>query len=57
MEKLDFMAYALIPDPGCSGRLYAGLANGDIWETDDYGDAWKRFPVSMGSIHRTMIPV
>ena len=57
MEKFDFMAYALIPDPGCSGRLYAGLANGDIWQTDDYGDAWKRFPVSMGSIHRTMIPV
>lgn len=56
-EPLDFMAYALIPDPGCSGRLYAGLANGDIWQTDDYGDAWKRLPVSMGSIHRTMILV
>jgi hypothetical protein len=54
---LDFMAYALVTDPFRSGRLYAGLANGDIWQTDDFGDAWKRLPVSMGSIHRTMILV
>lgn len=33
-EPLDFMAYALVADPGTSGRLYAGLANGDVWKTD-----------------------
>jgi len=56
-EPLDFMAYALVPDPGCSGRLYAGLANGDIWQTDDFGDTWTKLPVNLGGIHRVMILV
>ena len=56
-EPLDFMAYALIAEPGVSGRLYAGLSNGDIWQTDDFGEAWRRLPVNMGGIHRTMILV
>jgi hypothetical protein len=54
-EPLNFMAYALIPDPAQSGRLYAGLANGDVWQTDDFGDAWIKLPVNVGGIHRVMI--
>lgn len=56
-EPLDFMAYALIPDPARSGRLYAGLANGDIWQTEDFGDTWIKLRVNVGGIHRVMILV
>lgn len=56
-EPLDFMAYALVPDPARSGRLYAGLANGDVWQTDDFGDTWIKLPVNVGGIHRVMILV
>ncbi len=56
-EPLDFMAYALVPDPTQSGRLYAGLANGDVWRTEDFGDVWTRLPVNLGGIHRVMILV
>jgi len=54
-EPLDYMAYALITDPTTPGYLYAGLANGDVWHTQDYGDSWVRLPLNLGGIHRAMI--
>ena len=56
-EPLDYMAYALVPDPEASGHLYAGLANGDIWHTTDYGDTWKQLPFNMGGIHNSMMMI
>lgn len=54
-DPLDYMAYALLTDPAASGHLYAGLSNGDVWHTADYGDNWERLPFNLGSIHRTLI--
>lgn len=54
-DPLDFMAYALIPDPSLSGHLYAGLANGDVWHTADYGDRWTKLPFNLGGIHNAMV--
>ncbi len=54
-EPLDFMPYALISDPGVSGHLYAGLSNGDVWHTQDYGDTWDQLSLNLGGIHSTMI--
>lgn len=54
-DPLPFMAYALITDPATAGGLYAGLANGDVWHTTNYGDNWVKLPFTLGSIHRTMI--
>ncbi len=54
-EPLDYMAYALVTDPHTSGHLYAGLANGDVWHTQDYGDSWEQMPFNLGGIHHTMI--
>ena len=51
------MAYALIPDPNLTGHLYAGLANGDVWYTQDYGDSWNKLPFNLGGIHRSMIMI
>jgi hypothetical protein len=56
-EPLDYMAYALVTDPNASGHLYAGLANGDIWHTKDYGDSWQQLPLNLGGIHHTMIMI
>ena len=49
------MAYALITDPAAPGHLYAGLANGDVWHTQDHGDSWVQLPLNLGGIHNTMI--
>jgi photosystem II stability/assembly factor-like uncharacterized protein len=54
-EPLDYMAYALITDPAAPGHLYAGLANGDVWHSQDYGALWTRLPFNLGSIQRVMI--
>lgn len=47
-QPLDFMAYALVTDPAAPGHLYAGLANGDVWHTADYGDTWTKLPPTWG---------
>jgi hypothetical protein len=38
-EPLPAMPYALVAR---EGRLYAGLANGELWESGDRGDSWRR---------------
>lgn len=55
-QPLDAMPYALLTDPGAPGHVYAGLSNGQVWHSADYGDAWERLPVDLGSIRSLVIP-
>jgi len=41
---------ALTTIPGEPGHLYAGLYNGDVWHTADYGDTWSKLPFSFEGI-------
>ena len=41
-EPLTAMPYALVTT---EDRLYAGLANGRIWESRDRGDSWRECPL------------
>jgi BNR/Asp-box repeat len=54
-QPLDHMAYSLVTDPESPGHLYAGLSNGDVWHTVDYGDHWQQLPFNLGNIYITMI--
>ncbi|HLF75709.1 MAG TPA: hypothetical protein VI524_15235 [Anaerolineales bacterium] len=54
-QPLNYMAYALLTDPAAPGHLYAGLSNGDVWHTDDYGEAWQQLPFNLGRIVRSMV--
>ena len=54
-QPLNHMPYALLTDPGAPGHLYAGLSNGDVWFSSDYGDAWEQLPFNLGGIQRTLI--
>ena len=56
-QPLDYMAYALLTDPDAPGHLYAGLSNGDVWHTSDYGDSWSQLPLNLRSVNRQMIMV
>jgi hypothetical protein len=49
---------ALTTIPGAPGHLYAGLHNGDIWHTADYGDSWEKLPFSFDGIwfHLLVLP-
>jgi len=54
-QPLDHMPYALLTEPGAPGHIYAGLSNGDIWHSADYGEHWGQMPVSLGRIQRSLV--
>jgi hypothetical protein len=54
-QPLAHMPYALCTDRDAPGQIYAGLSNGDIWHSADYGERWAQLPVTLGSIQRAMI--
>ncbi len=54
-QPLDYMAYGLFTDPAAPGHVYAGLSNGDVWHSANYGDAWEKLPFSLGRINRMLI--
>lgn len=55
-QPLNTLAYALVTDPSNPGHLYAGLGNGDVWRTTDYGDFWTKLSLNLGQIRQmTMI--
>jgi photosystem II stability/assembly factor-like uncharacterized protein len=49
------MPISLVTDRCEPGHLYAGLTNGDIWHTPDYGESWDRLPINLKWIWRSMI--
>jgi hypothetical protein len=56
-QPLSDMPYALLTDPAEPGHVYAGLSNGNVWQSRDQGESWRRLPFNMGGIHRTLILV
>ncbi|MFN2188136.1 MAG: WD40/YVTN/BNR-like repeat-containing protein, partial [Candidatus Promineifilaceae bacterium] len=54
-EPLDYMAYSLKTIPGVSGLIFTGLANGEVWRSENFGDDWEQLPFNFSDIHREMI--
>jgi hypothetical protein len=54
-QPLDAMPYALLADPVASGSLYAGLGNGDIWQSRDYGDTWRQLPLNLKAVRALIL--
>ena len=54
-QPLNHMAYALVTVQDAPGHLYAGLSNGDVWHTADYGDHWQQLPFNLGSIRYSLV--
>ncbi len=54
-QPLAHMPYALVPDPGRGGSIYAGLSNGDLWHSGDYGERWEQLPLRLGAIRRALV--
>ena len=56
-QPLAYMAYALLTDPEIPGYLVAGLSNGDLWHTADYGDSWEKLPLNLGQLRSAILLV
>lgn len=54
-QPLNSMPYALVTDRSAAGHLYAGLSNGEVWFSEDYGDHWGKLPVNLGGIHSSLM--
>lgn len=54
-QPLLNMPYTLFCDPEAPGDMYAGLRNGDVWFSADYGDTWDQLPLNLGAIDHTML--
>jgi hypothetical protein len=49
------MPISLLTHPSISGQLYAGLTNGEVWQSSDYGDTWEKLPFNFSGISRSLI--
>ncbi|MGD2027232.1 MAG: hypothetical protein PVI99_05390 [Anaerolineales bacterium] len=54
-HPINITPNALVTLPGLPGRLYAGLRNGDVWQTNDYGDSWEKLSFNLGGITSSML--
>ena len=50
-EPLNAMPYALLTDPAISGQVYAGLRNGEVWHSSDYGDTWRQLAFQFPAVY------
>ena len=46
---------ALTTVPGAPGHLYAGLYNGHVYHSSDYGDGWSKMPFSFDGIWYSLL--
>jgi photosystem II stability/assembly factor-like uncharacterized protein len=46
---------ALVTLPGVPGSLFAGLSNGDVWHSENYGDSWEKLPFNLGGVWSSML--
>jgi hypothetical protein len=49
------MPVALVTDPEEPGQLYAGLTNGDVWHSGDYGENWQKMPFNLKGIWISLV--
>jgi hypothetical protein len=54
-EPLDYLPYDLVTVSDAPGYVFAGMANGEVWCSQDYGDTWARLPFELGGIHGPMV--
>jgi hypothetical protein len=54
-HPMQQMPIALVTDPANGGHLYAGLTNGDVWFSADYGDTWGQLPFNLKGIFRSLL--
>jgi photosystem II stability/assembly factor-like uncharacterized protein len=52
-QPMRHMVYTLVSD--APGHLYAGIASGRVWRSEDRGDSWSEMGFDLGAIHRSLV--
>lgn len=56
-HPLSVAPTALTTVPAAPGQLYAGLQDGGVWHTSDYGDTWQKLPFSFQGIWYSLLVI
>ncbi|MDT8304846.1 MAG: hypothetical protein RRC07_02825 [Anaerolineae bacterium] len=56
-QPLPAAVTALATVAGAPGELYAGLYNGAIWRSPNYGDSWEKLPFNLGGIWQSLLVI
>jgi hypothetical protein len=56
-HPIPSMPYSVISDVEVRGLLYAGMADGTIWQSPDHGETWTKLPVDMGAVQRVIVRI
>jgi len=56
-HPLSSMPLSLLTDPNAPGHLYAGLSNGEVWHSGDYGETWMKLPIHLPGFGRSMVAI
>lgn len=51
----ESMPYALVTDPVRPDHLWAGRADGSLWESSDRGERWSRLGGALPAVERSMV--
>jgi hypothetical protein len=54
-DPLDHLPTSLLTDPSRTGHVYAGLSNGLVWHSEDFGDHWRRLEVDLKGIWHQLV--
>lgn len=54
-QPLPAAITTLVTLPGAPGHLCAGLGNGDVWYSEDYGDSWEKLPFNLQGIWSSLL--
>ena len=52
---LNHLPATLLTDQHVGGHIYAGLSNGEVWFSEDYGDQWIHLPLDLRGIWHQLV--
>ena len=55
VHPMKHMPVALVTVPDMPGHLYAGLTDGDVWHSGDYGDTWQKLPFNLNRMWTSLV--
>lgn len=54
-KPMNATPFALVTPQNSPGNIYAGLTNGDVWVSTDYGENWEKLPFNLQRIWSSLL--
>ncbi|MGH2581712.1 MAG: hypothetical protein ACRDFQ_02295 [Anaerolineales bacterium] len=54
-DPINYMPYALLTDPQAPGHIVAGLANGEVWHSENEGETWNSLQLKFNDLRNLIL--